>query len=113
MIVFYFGLLGILLNAAYLLKAVQFLAVRRHAVGLIMLSLLIAASTTGAGWAHHFVLMIGYAIVIGRWLYARPQLEPPASTSAAPAVHSAALSRLSGARSAASSSLSRSFAVSR
>ena len=41
-----------------------------------MLSLLIAASTTGAGWAHHFVLMIGYAIVVGRWLYARPQLEP-------------------------------------
>ena len=71
MIVFYFGLLGILLNAAYLLKAAQFLAVRRHAVGLIMLSLLIAASTTGAGWAHHFVLMIGYAIVVGRWLYAR------------------------------------------
>jgi hypothetical protein len=78
-----------------------------------MLSLLIAASTTGAGWAHHFVLMIGYAIVIGRWLYARPQLEPAVSTRAAPAVHSAALSRLSGARSAASSSLSRSFATSR
>jgi hypothetical protein len=113
MIVFYFGLLGILLNAAYLLKAAQFLAVRRHAVGLIMLSLLIAASTTGAGWAHHFVLMIGYAIVIGRWLYVRPQVEPAGLTKAAPAVHSAALSRLSGARSAASSSLSRSFATSR
>ena len=113
MIVFYFGLLGILLNAAYLLKAAQFLAVRRHAVGLIMLSLLIAASTTGAGWAHHFVLMIGYAIVVGRWLYARPQLEPAGLTSAAPAVHSAALSRLSGTRSAASSSLSRSFATTR
>ena len=42
MIVFYFGLLGILLNAAYVLKAAQFLVLRRHAVGLIMLSLLIA-----------------------------------------------------------------------
>jgi hypothetical protein len=113
MVVFYFGLLGILLNAAYLLKAAQFLAVRRHAIGLIMLSLLIAASTTGAGWAHHFVLMIGYAIVVGRWLHAGPQLEPADLTSAAPTVHSAALSRLSGARSAASSSLPRSFATAR
>ena len=113
MIVFYFGLLGILLNAAYLLKAVQFLAVRRHAVGLIMLSLLIAASTTGAGWAHHFVLIVGYAIVVGRWLYARPPFELAGSTSVAPPAHSAALSRLSGARSAASSSLSRCFATTR
>jgi hypothetical protein len=78
-----------------------------------MLSLLIAASTTGAGWAHHFVLMIGYAIVVGRWLSVPPPLEIAGSTSVAPAAHSAALSRLSGARSAASSSLSRSFATSR
>ncbi len=113
MIVFYFGLLGILLNAAYLVKVAQFLVVRRHAVGLIILSLLIAASTTGAGWAHHFVLMIGYAIVVGRWLYARPTLQLAGSRSAAPAPYSAALSRLSGARSAASSSLSRSFAATR
>jgi hypothetical protein len=112
MIVFYFGLLGILLNAAYVLQAVQFLAVRRHAVGLIMLSLLIAASTTGAGWAHHFVLMSGYAIVVGRWLYARP-LELPRRRIAAPDAHSAALSRLCGARNAASSSLSRAFAATR
>jgi hypothetical protein len=110
MIVFYFGLLGILLNAAYLAKAVQFLVLRRHAVGLIMLSLLIAASTTGAGWAHHFVLMIGYAIVVGRWLYARPPLEPARPRIAAPAAHSAALRRVCGARSAASSLLSRCFA---
>jgi hypothetical protein len=113
MIVFYFGLLGILLNAAYLLKAAQFLVVRRHAVGLVMLSLVIAASTTGAGWAHHFVLMIGYAIVVGRWLYTRPPLQLAGSTGVATAPYSAALSRLSGARSAASSSLSRSFAMTR
>ena len=60
-----------------MLKAAQFLVIRRHAVGLIMLSLLIAASTTGAGWAHHFVLMIGYAIVVGRCLLARAPLEQP------------------------------------
>ena len=96
-----------------MLKAVQFLAVRRHAVGLIMLSLLIAASTTGAGWAHHFVLMSGYAIVVGRWLYARPPLELPRPRVAAPDAHSAALSRLSAVRSAASSSLSRAFAATR
>jgi hypothetical protein len=79
MIVFYFGLLGMLCNAAYLMKAAQFLLLKRHAVGLIMLSLLIAASATGAGWAHHFVLMIGYAIVVGRWLYERGSPEPAAA----------------------------------
>jgi hypothetical protein len=113
MIVFYFGLVGILCNAAYLLKAAQFLVLKRHAVGLIMLSLLIAASTTGAGWAHHFVLMSGYAIVVGRWLYERRPLALPASTSAAPAAYSAALSRVSGARRSASNSLSRCFATPR
>ncbi|HEX2478620.1 MAG TPA: hypothetical protein VHK45_05030, partial [Geminicoccaceae bacterium] len=77
MIVFYFGLLGVLLNLGYVLKAAQFLVIRRHAVGLVMLSLLIAASTTGAGWAHHFVLMIGYAIVVGRCLLERAPLERP------------------------------------
>jgi hypothetical protein len=77
MVVFYFGLLGVLLNLGYVLKAAQFLIVRRHAVGLVMLSLLIAASTTGAGWAHHFVLMIGYAIVVGRCLLERAPLAPP------------------------------------
>jgi hypothetical protein len=85
MIVFYFGLVGILCNAAYLLKAAQFLVLKRHAVGLIMLSLLIAASTTGAGWAHHFVLMSGYAIVVGRWLYERRPFALPGPTIAAPA----------------------------
>jgi hypothetical protein len=114
MIVFYFGLLGILCNAAYLLKAAQFLVLKRHAVGLIMLSLLIAASTTGAGWAHHFVLMIGYAIVVGRWLYERRPLQLPQPTvGGALAAHSAALRRVSGTRSKASSSLSRCFATPR
>ena len=112
MIVFYFGLLGILCNAAYLLKAAHFLVLKRHAVGLIMLSLLIAASATGAGWAHHFVLMIGYAILVGRWLYGRRPLAPPAPTvEAALPAHSAALRRAAGARSAASNSLSRAFAL--
>jgi len=112
MIVFYFGLLGILCNAAYLLKAAQFLVLKRHAVGLIMLSLLIAASTTGAGWAHHFVLMIGYAIVVGRWLYdGRPLRLPERTVGVALAAHSAALRRVSGARNAARSSPSRAFAI--
>ena len=68
MVVFYFGLLGIAFNAAYVLKAAQYLVLRRHVIGLFMLSLLIALCTTGAGWAHHVVLMIGYAIVVGRFL---------------------------------------------
>ena len=97
MVVFYFGLLGIAFNAAYLLTAARYLVARRHVVGLVMLSFLIALCTTGAGWAHHVVLMIGYAIVVGRFLLGarllrlpryrivwRPPLTPP--RSAAPPV---------------------------
>jgi hypothetical protein len=75
MIVFYFGLLGIAFNVGYVLKAAQYLVVKRHALGLLMLSLLIALATTGAGWAHHVVLMIGYAIVVGRYLLQHRLLE--------------------------------------
>jgi hypothetical protein len=108
MVVFYFGLLGIAFNAAYLLKAAQYLVARRHVVGLFMLSFLIALCTTGAGWAHHVVLMIGYAIVVGRFLQGQrllrlPRLRivwrPPLTPlrSAAPP----ARARLQGARSLA------------
>jgi hypothetical protein len=92
MVVFYFGLLGIAFNFGYVLKAAQYLVFKRHAIGLLMLSLLIALVTTGAGWAHHVVLIIGYAIVVGRYLLAhrllavsrlklvwRPPLIPPRS----------------------------------
>jgi hypothetical protein len=75
MIVFYFGLLGIAFNVGYVLNAAQYLVVKRHALGLLMLSLLIALATTGAGWAHHVVLMIGYAIVVGRYLLQHRLLE--------------------------------------
>jgi hypothetical protein len=75
-IVFYFGLLGILFNLSYVLQMFEFLVLKRHAVGLIMLSLLIGLSTTGAGWAHPFVLMIGYAILVGRYLRSQPALRP-------------------------------------
>jgi hypothetical protein len=77
-------------------------------VGLFMLSFLIALCTTGAGWAHHVVLMIGYAIVVGRFLQSQrllrlPRLRivwrPPLTPlrSAAPP----ARARLQGARSLA------------
>lgn len=90
-IVFYFGVLGVLFNLAYVVKAVQYLVLRRHAIGLFMLSLLIALSTTGAGWAHHFVLMIGYAIIVGRYLQAQgtlglPQVRRPLSVPATPLI---------------------------
>ena len=73
-VVFYFGLLGVLLNATYLLQAARYLILKRHAVGLIMLGLLIALAASGAGWAHHFVLLIGYAIIVGRYLLAERAL---------------------------------------
>ena len=98
MVVFYFGLLGIIGNAAYLLQAARFLLLKRHAVGLLLLSLLIGLATTGAGWAHHFVLMIGYAIVVGRYLRAERLVALRLPRVRLPALHSAAVSRALGAR---------------
>ena len=113
MIVFYFGLLGILFNATYLLQMARFLLVRRHAVGLIMLSLLVGLSTTGAGWAHHFVLMIGYAILLGRYLRGQAGTVPRPRRERGRGHHSAALRRVAGARNSASSSASRRLTLSR
>jgi hypothetical protein len=112
-IVFYFGLLGILFNATYLGQLARYLLLRGHAVGLIMLSLLISLSTTGAGWAHHFVLMIGYAVVVGRYLRAQRLLAATPTGVQLARLHSAALRRAAGVRNAASSSASRALAVRR
>jgi hypothetical protein len=112
MIVFYFGVLGILANATYLAQLARYLLLRRQAVGLVMLSLTVALLTTGAGWAHHFVLMIGYAILAGRYLLAeqpravrrpapiRPVLvtRPPTAGSRAAGTPAAALPRLAWLR---------------
>jgi len=78
-----------------------------------MLSLLISLSTTGAGWAHHSVLMIGYAVVVGRYLRARRLLAPTVTRAQLAKLHSAAVSRVAGARNAASSSASRALAARR
>ena len=83
LIVFYFGLLGVLVNAAYLLALGRFLLLKRHAIGLVMLALLIAFVTTGAGWAHDFALLLGYAMICGRHLLARGQLTVGRPSSAA------------------------------
>ncbi len=112
-IVFYFGLLGILFNVTYVAQLARYLLLKRHAVGLIMLSLLIGLATTGAGWAHHFVLMIGYAIVVGRYLRAQQLVAPTLTRVRLAAAHSAAVSRVAGARNAASSSASRILAARR
>jgi hypothetical protein len=72
LIVFYFGVVGVLINLAYLLALLRLLVVRRHAFGVVMLSLTIAFVTTGAGWAHHFALLLGYAVIVGRCLAAEP-----------------------------------------
>ena len=111
MIVFYFGVLGILANATYLVQLARYLLMRRHAVGLVMMSLTIALLTTGAGWAHHFVLMIGYAILAGRYLLSegrrapRPAvarsasiIRPRTAAARAPGTPAAALPRLAWLR---------------
>ena len=112
-IVFYFGVFGLVLNASYLAQLARYLVLKRHAVGLIMLSLLIGLATTGAGWAHHFVLMIGYAIIVGRYLRAQRLITPSLTRARLEALHSAAVSRVEGARNAARSSASRALATRR
>jgi putative colanic acid polymerase len=112
-IVFYFGLLGVLFNATYAVQLARYLLLKRHAVGLLILSLLISLSTTGAGWAHHFVLMIGYAIIVGRYLRAQRLVAPTLTRAQLAAFHSAAVRRVAGTRNAASSSASRALAVRR
>jgi hypothetical protein len=84
MVVFYFGLLGVAFSLGYVARTVRYLVLRHEAVGLVMVALLIALSTTGAGWAHHFVLMIGYAIIVGRHLLATQALQVVSRPSARP-----------------------------
>jgi hypothetical protein len=112
-IVFYFGLLGILFNTTYLVQLARYLLVKGRAGGLVMLSLVVGLSTTGAGWAHHFVLMIGYAIVVGRHLHAKRLVAPALTQARTAALYSAALKRVEGARNAASNSDSRALAMRR
>jgi hypothetical protein len=112
-IVFYFGILGLAMNATYLIQLARYLLLRRHPIGLLMLSLLISLATTGAGWGHHVVLMIGYAIVVGRYLHARGLLESTLTRKELARLHSAAVRRVVGTRNAASSSASRALAARR
>jgi len=76
-IVFHFGLLGIAFNAAYLWRLIKLLVRCRRPAGLLMLGVALALVATGAGWAHHVVLLIGYAIVVGRYIHHRPAATRP------------------------------------
>lgn len=77
LIVFHFGLLGIAFNAAYLLELARLLVQYRRPVGLVMLGVTFSLIATGANWAHMGVMVIGYAIVVGRYLRARTQAFAP------------------------------------
>jgi len=67
LVVFHFGLLGILLNAAYLVQAARHLVLLGSPRGLLMLAVAIAV-LAGPGWTHHTALLVGYAILVGRHL---------------------------------------------
>lgn len=76
-IVLHFGLIGIALNLGYVVELIRWLVLRRRAVGLIMLAVLMMLVATGAGWAHQTVLIVGYAIIVGRYLLARERSQRP------------------------------------
>lgn len=68
-IAFHFGLLGLLFNAVCVAQILNgLLRHRRSRIGLVMLGVALILAATGAGWAHQSVLIIGYAILVGRWL---------------------------------------------
>lgn len=75
-IIFHFGLLGLLFNAVCVAQIMACLLRRRRSrTGLIMLGIALILVATGAGWAHQSVLIIGYAILVGRYLLRQePQL---------------------------------------
>jgi hypothetical protein len=76
-IVLHFGLIGIALNVGYVIELARWLVLRRRAVGLIMLAILMMLTATGAGWSHQTVLIVGYAIIVGRYLLARDRAQRP------------------------------------
>lgn len=89
-IAFHFGLLGLLFNAVCIAQIMACLLRRRRSrTGLIMLGVALILVATGAGWAHQSVLIIGYAILVGRYLL-RQEPEMP---RIARAVTGAALTR--------------------
>jgi hypothetical protein len=74
LVVFHFGLLGIFFNLAYLQQLARLLVRYRRVIGLIMLGVTLMLIATGAGWAHHGVLLIGYAIAVARYVRSRPSV---------------------------------------
>ncbi len=84
-IVLHFGLIGIVLNLGYVAELLRWLVLRRHAIGLIMLAILMMLTATGAGWSHQTVLIVGYAILVGRYLLARERARRPLTPPLRPA----------------------------
>lgn len=82
-VILHFGLLGVLFCTAILIRSARLLMVERRPGGLLMLAVILMLAATGAGWAHQSVLVIGYAILVGRYMNAREQAHRQAARRAA------------------------------
>jgi hypothetical protein len=82
-VILHFGLLGILFCTAILIQSARLLMVERRPSGLLMLAIILVLAATGAGWAHQSVLLIGYAVLVGRYLNAREQAHRAVARRAA------------------------------
>jgi hypothetical protein len=83
LVILHFGLLGVLFSTAILVRSARLLMVERRPSGLLMLAIIVMLAATGAGWAHQSVLLIGYAVLAGRYLNARDQARQALARQAA------------------------------
>jgi hypothetical protein len=67
MVSFYFGILGIYISFI-LLSYSAFLILKRSLASLIVVSIVLALSETGALWGHSCVIIIGYSIILIRFI---------------------------------------------
>jgi hypothetical protein len=78
MIYYYFGVLGIVISLVVWIYAAYLFFKGSYAV-LIILTLLLALGTTGALWSPNIVLLIGFGIILIRYIRCMEQLLDPES----------------------------------
>ena len=72
MVSYYFGILGIIIFLIVVIITAQYFLKRSSAV-LILVALLLALAETGALWSPNLVLLIGYSILLIRFIRTREQ----------------------------------------
>lgn len=72
---FYLGIPGVLASLLVLWSGMR-LVIRRSMAGLVVMAMLMALGETGSLWSHGMVLLIGYTIVLARFILWREKQAP-------------------------------------